>query len=195
MAVITISRQMGSLGDEIARIVADRLGYRHMGREVIHQAAQRADAPDAALAAIDELGLLGFSPSPRERQAYLRAVTAVVKEIAREGRAVIVGRAGQVILRGQPECLHVRIIAPLHIRIQRVAEERKISIEASTAQVGTSDEYRRTFLRRYHHAVLNDPELYDLTINTAQVDPDTATQLICQAVMARETKASPVQEY
>jgi hypothetical protein len=62
MAVITISRQMGSLGREISEEIARSLNYRVVWREVINEAAKRAGAPDVALATIDELDLLGIRP-------------------------------------------------------------------------------------------------------------------------------------
>jgi cytidylate kinase len=116
MAVMTISRQMGSLGSEIARLVAERLGYRLVWRELINQAARRSGAPEAALAAIDELGLLDMCPSPRACRAYRAAVKQVIDELAAEGNCVILGRAGQVLLKGVPGCLHVRLIAPVPTR-------------------------------------------------------------------------------
>ena len=88
MAVITISRQLGSLGFEIGNLVSDRLGYRIVWRELINEAAQRAGAPDVALAVIDELGLLGVKPSARSSQAYLEAVRVVVLELASKGNVV-----------------------------------------------------------------------------------------------------------
>src|SRR5512135_1529753 len=110
MGVITISRQLGSLGREIASTTAECLGYNLVWRELINDAARRAGAPEAALSSIDELGLLGDCASPRVRRAYRQAVETVMKEFAERDNVVIVGRAGQVILRDRPNVLHVRII-------------------------------------------------------------------------------------
>src|SRR5512143_2128601 len=99
MAIVTISRQLGSLGSEVARLVAERLGYRLVWRELINQAARRSGAPEAALAAIDDLGLLDICPSPQACQAYRDALKQVIEELALEGNCVILGRAGQVLLK------------------------------------------------------------------------------------------------
>ncbi|MGC9521551.1 MAG: AAA family ATPase [Anaerolineae bacterium] len=181
MPAITISRQMGSLGTQIARQIADRLGYKMVWREVINEAACRACAPEVALAVIDDLGLLGARPSFRARRAYQNAVAQVMAEWAEEGEIVIVGRAGQVILGERDDIMHVRIIAPLSLRIERMAEEQDIPTPAAKARVEESDRSRRHYLRRYYHVDWNDPELYDLTLNTQRLSIATAADLVIAA--------------
>ncbi len=185
MTTITISRQLGSLGVEIATVAAERLGYRLVRREVMNQAARRAGAPEVALAAIDELGLLKMCPSPQACHAYHQAVGQVMQELAAEGNTVIIGRAGQVILRDVADVLHVRIIAPLALRVERLATRHGISREAAAAQIQASDRYRRNYLKRFYRARLDDPELYDLIINTSQLDTAAAADLIVVAVARR----------
>lgn len=181
MAVVTISRQMGSLGFEIGNLVSKRLGYRIVWRELINEAAQRSGAPEVALAVIDELGLLGMNPSAKNSAAYLQAVNAVVLELAGKGNVVLIGRAGQRILANFPGAIHVRLIAPLDLRIQRVAQEQHIPVDAARAQVEASDQHRRQYLKRFYRVDWEDPSLYDLVINTGRISPEAACELICQA--------------
>jgi cytidylate kinase len=124
LPVITISRQLGSLGNQIARATAELLGYRLVWRDLINEAALRAGAPGTALAVIDELGLLGISLSKKEIRAYRKALKQVMKELYSAGNAVIVGRAGQIILHDQPAVLHVRVVAPAELRAQRIAASK-----------------------------------------------------------------------
>jgi cytidylate kinase len=182
MATITISRQMGSQGTEVANALGQRLGYRVVWRDLINQAAARSGLPEVALATIDELGLLGLHPSLKERQAYHEAVRQVIEGLAAQGEVVIVGRAGQVILRDRPDVLHVRIIAPAPLRAERVARTHRVSLEAAYEQVLASDRSRANYLRRYYHAHWDDPELYDLTLNTQRLTPDEAAELACLAL-------------
>lgn len=182
MATITISRQLGSLGTDVANALGRRLGYRVVWRELINQAALRSGMPQVALATIDELGLLGLHPSAQERQAYHDAVRQVIEGLAAEGQVVIVGRAGQVILRDRPAVLHVRVMAPATVRADRVARTHRVSLEAAYEQVLASDRARSNYLRRYYHARWDDPELYDLIVNTARLEPESAAELICQAL-------------
>ncbi|MBN1248993.1 MAG: cytidylate kinase-like family protein, partial [Anaerolineae bacterium] len=159
MAAITISRELGSLGSQIARSLADHLGYRMVWREVINEAACRARAPEVALAVIDELGLFGVRPSAKARHAYLQGVQQILTELANAGEVVILGRAGQVILRDCPDVLHVRIIAPTARRVERLVERQHISASAARAQIEKSDATRYTYLKRNYHVDWDDPEL------------------------------------
>lgn len=188
MKAITISRQLGSLGDEVAQAAAGRLGFRVVSRDVINQAAQRAGTPEMALATIDDLGLLGLKPSRQARLAYQAAVKDVIAELAAAGSVVIVGRAGQVILRDWPDVLHVKVIAPLHLRAARLAEDQHIPVQAALSQVQASDSARRSYLRRVYSVRWDDPELYDLIINTARLQAEQAACLICQALKNCESR-------
>jgi cytidylate kinase len=182
---ITISRQMGSLGTQVAQQAGKRLGYRVVWREVINQAATRAGAPEVALATIDDLGLLDLRPAPAARRAYLSAVRQVIEELADAGGVIIVGRAGQVILRGRPDVLHVKIVAPAALRAERVAAAQGIALSAAQAQIEASDRARRDFVRRYYHVRWDDPQLYDLVINTEYMSVPAAVDLICLALERR----------
>ncbi|MHB8113455.1 MAG: cytidylate kinase-like family protein, partial [Bellilinea sp.] len=148
MDVITISRQLGSLGFQVGQAVAAKLNYRLVWRDLINQAAIRSGAPEIALAMIDELNLLGLTPSTDQFNAYFRVVGQVIQELAAAGGIVIVGRAGQVVLRDEPRALHVRVIASLDVRMQRISSYRGISPEAARAQIEASDRTRKSYLRR-----------------------------------------------
>jgi len=183
MTIVTISRQMGSLGSQIAYQLAEVLGYRLVWRELINIAARRSGFPEMALAEIDELGLLDISPSPKACRAYREAVDQIVAELADEGRVVLLGRAGQVILARCPDALHVRVVAPPALRAERVASRLNISPECAAAQVEASDKHRTQYLRRFYHVRWDDPMLYHLVLNTAFVEPGPAITLI-QAAMS-----------
>jgi CMP/dCMP kinase len=180
MATVTISRQLGSLGNEVARLAAECLGYRLVGRDLINQAARQAGAPEVALASIDELGLLGLRPSKKATADYLQAVHQVMKELAIEGNIVIVGRGGQVILKDWPDSLHVRIIAPAALRAERIANQQHIPLPGAQAQVEASDRYHYNYLKRCYQVRWDDPELYDLILNTRHSTPEQAAAMICQ---------------
>ncbi len=188
---ITISRQLGSRGLEIAHALGSSLGYRVVSRDLINQAAMRSGNPEVALAVIDELGLLGICPSPQACHAYRQAVKQVMEELLREGQVVIVGRAGQVILCEQLHVLHVRIIAPQTERARRIASEQNISIENALAQVQASDRHRRNYLKRYYQVNWDDPNLYDVTLNTAHLSIRSAVAVIQQAITEKLKNVTP----
>lgn len=181
--VITISRQIGSKGFDIGKLVAEQLGWSFTCREAITQAAALASAPQAALAMIDELHLLGLNLSTEENQAYHSAIAHVMDDLAEKGNVVIVGRAGQVILANRPDTFHIRIIAPAEIRAQRLMEKHHISISAAKAQVSASDRYRNGYFKRFYNANCNDPLLYDMVLNTARITVAEAAALINRQVV------------
>lgn len=179
---------MGSMGCEVAQAVAARLGYRVVQRDLINQAARRAGVPGVALHTIDELGIFGIKPTQQEHDAYHEALRQVVTEMADQGEVIIVGRAGQAILHGRLDAIHVRVIAPTALRIERLMRDQNISQEAAEAQIKASDRSRKTFLRRFYGIDWDSPDLYDLVVNTARVRPEEAAALICELVPALGSK-------
>jgi cytidylate kinase len=189
---ITLSRQLGSLGCAIANATKDRLGYRLAWRDLINEAGKRAGTPELALDCIDELGLFGMTASSKTRAGYKQAMEEVIRELAQEGNVIIVGRAGQAILRGYPNVLHVRVISPAQLRAQRIAEQHDLPISGAMEQVEASDRTRRLYLKRFYNLRWDDPELYDLIINTENICPETAAVLITEAVSRiKSTGKSP----
>jgi cytidylate kinase len=158
-------------------------------REVINEAARRAGALEVALAAIDDLGLLGLQPSPEALAAYERAVCEVMEDLVAAGEIVIIGRAGQVILADCPDVLHVRVVAPPEVRMGRIASRQGIPAAAARAQMEESDRSRCAYLRQTYDVAWNDPQLYDLVLNTRRMTVESAADLICQAARATRKAA------
>lgn len=181
MSAITISRQMGSQGNEIAWQVAQKLGWRPVNRQLINQSALAARVPQVALAEIDELGLFGLRPSAKEWRAYQSQVEQFIHNLADEGGVVIVGRGGQVVLRDRPDVLHVRVIAPFEARVSWLQQKEKISVEAAQARLKESLKVRTQYLQRSYGVQVDDPTLYHLVINTGLVNVSQATDLVVQA--------------
>jgi cytidylate kinase len=186
MSVITISRQIGSNGFQIAEVVAQNLGYRLVWREVINEAAIRAGVPEVALATIDELDLLGLRPSIAAQKAYHAAVREFMQELADQGNVVIVGRAGQVILHGIEDVFHVRVCAPLPTRIERIALRHHVNLETAQNQVKATDQSRTRYLKRNYGAKVDDMDWYDLLLNTARIDCGTAARVVCEMVSEKK---------
>ncbi len=181
MRVLTFSRQMGSGGNHIAQAVAERLGLRLVDREIINQAAVQAGVPEVALAEIDELGLLGVRPRPSALRLYRETAAELIAKLAGEGNLLFLGRAGQVILAGRPGVLHVRVIAPRALRVNRVETFCHVSDEIAGALVDASDQSRAAYLRRHYRADWQDPALYDLILNMSQLTIPAAVELVCLA--------------
>ena len=177
MAVVTISRQFGSGGDEIASKVCDVLHYRLFNKSMVEEAAREAGFSDQEMVDLSEdnykvrsffdrlfarmatAQLMGFgmtddmvmSPSewlPLTEEASLDLVKKSVLRACQAGSMVIVGRGGQVLLKEHPSVLHVRVIAPLEDRILKVREELRRSQEAFFANIDPRREAQDLILRK-----------------------------------------------
>jgi cytidylate kinase len=191
MPIITLSRELGSRGDDLAMAAAERLGLRLVGRELINRAARAAGAPEVALAEIDELGLLAVKPSLAAVRLYTQKVAEVIRELAGRGDLLVVGRGGQVVLAGEPGVLHVRVIAPRAMRMQMVQQRCHVTPEAAGARIDASDKARAAYLRRAHGVRWDSPALYDLVLNMAHVSVEAAADVICLAAGRVAGERSP----
>lgn len=184
--VVTLSRQLGSGGDELATHLAERLGWKRMDRDIIEKAARSSGAPDAALAALDEFDLFSLKPSSASRKAYRQGVERVVRQAAKEGHVVLVGRAGQVILGQQPEALHVKVVSPPELRVRRIMAATGIDEAAALNRLMASDRSRALYLRQGYGVDWLNPLLYDLVLNIKTMDLDWAVALLLQAIQGRK---------
>jgi cytidylate kinase len=115
------------------------------------------------------------------RLDYLDLITSVVLEQAAEGQAMIVGRGGQMILRGRPGVLHVQVIAKFETRVYHVIQREGVKWREAAYRVRQADEQRAGYLRRFYNVDWLDSSLYDLVINTDQLSADLAADLIVAA--------------
>lgn len=184
MSVITISRQMGSQGDELALQVAQQLGWQCIARDLINQAASAAGVPHMALVDIDELGLLNLHPSVKEWRIYQTHVEGLIQAWAYKGEAVIVGRGGQMALRGWPDVFHIRVVAPLEMRIAHLQQKENVSAESARARLEASTKTRARYLRRSYGVQIDDPTLYHLIVNIGLLGLPQAISLVIQTSQA-----------
>ena len=209
MRAITISREYGSGGGEIAARVAQRLGWRLVDHEVITQIAQRLGVEEEDAAAHDEhadgwivqflstmqtVGPMVALPAnltfPPDDMAYAHALRDVVHAAVSASPCVVVGRGSQIILRERRDVLHVRIVAPIELRIAYVAQRENLSRAAAQQRIHQKDLDRRRYLSTTYHHTPDEPHLYDLIINTSVLDLDSCAALIHQAVEAKATRLS-----
>jgi hypothetical protein len=112
---------------------------------------------------------------------YVDMVEMVIRDLAREGNVVIVGRGGQALLRAVPGALHVQILAPVQHRVLVLANREGIEEVEAAEKVRASDQARRDYMRKYHQVDWLDPLLYDLVLNTHHLPAELAASLIADA--------------
>ncbi|MCA1905958.1 MAG: cytidylate kinase family protein [Desulfarculus sp.] len=184
MGIVTISRQVGSFGDEIAALAARKLGYEHIDREHVHRLAQGCDDQfrQACLAYESETKPHGFF----ERLAFSNPAHAALfaslnYELAKKGDVVMVGRGAQVVLGHLPGVLKVRVVAPSEVRVERVARRMNLSLEDAREFVRKFDHERRVLLEAVFEYDLFDWKNFDLVINTAALTVEDAADMIVLA--------------
>ncbi|QBD78870.1 cytidylate kinase-like family protein [Ktedonosporobacter rubrisoli] len=207
MHVVTVSREYGSGGGEIARRIAQRLGWRLVDHEIVLRVARELGVSEEDAAARDErtegfvasllssmqavdpsLMVLTPVPSVADPQAYPKALSRVVQAAASSGYTVIVGRGSQVLLAQRRDALHIRIVAPLEQRIRYVMQREGLDYNAARSRIQLKDHDRQKYLQAVHHQRPDNPGLYDLVINTGVLDLDSAVDLIALALQRKATR-------
>lgn len=184
MAIVTISRQVGSWGDEVAGLAAGQLGYELIGHEAVQAEAEACDAAykQACSAFVEETkpdhfwDRLMFSDP-----GYTALFEQMNFELAAKGEVVMVGRGAHLALAGVPGVLKVRITAPFSLRVDRVAKEKDIDREQAEHYVDNFGRRRRALLESIYHELAVDASQFDLVINTSQLSTATAADLISEA--------------
>ena len=184
MAVITVSRQIGSLGTEIARESARRLHYDYVGKEKMEKLLADFGFPEPEIQKFDEKKPPFWDSLSLERRKFLHSAQAILYELAYKGQVVIVGRGGQVLLKGVPGTLHVRVISPFDVRVQRMIVTDGFEEKQAARFIRQGDQESFGFIHTFFHVNWDDPCLYDLTINTAKISVGTAIQWITDAVQS-----------
>ena len=210
MSIVTIRGQLGSGASEIGKLVADRLHIDYVDREIIAGISERLKwskqgitekemPPGSFRGRILETlshtypgaGFTGaYAPTweiPLDDTSYLAGLKSVIKELAASSSIVIRGRGSQFILKDYPGALHVLVVAPLEIRLKRVMESLELDEEHAEKEIERFDSSRREFTKRYFKAELENPENYDLVINTEHLSFDSAASIVVGALPVKVT--------
>ena len=198
MRAITISREYGSGGGEIASRLARRLGWDLIDHAIVERTARVLGTSPEEAEVHDEsdggiiLQLLNVMQNlypafmvnaPPEAflsdEDYWRTEDKIVRAAAARGRVVIVGRASQVILADLRDVLHVYVVAPFEKRVAYVMQREGVDRHAAESRIHKKDHERASYLEREYHHRPDDAHLYDLVLNTSLLDLESTTQIIC----------------
>jgi cytidylate kinase len=187
--VVTISRQPGSNGRKVAKLLGDELGLQLFGSVIIDQVAQNAQISRQAVESLDERGhgfvenLLASLPGSGGLTdlEYIEHLAKILLTIHQHGDAVILGRGANFVVP-PARSLRVRFVAPLALRIANVMEEFEVDEDEARRRIKTVASDRRRFVRLYFDEDIDDPGGYDLVINDARVSPARAVAIIAAAL-------------
>lgn len=169
-------------GRATAECLADVLKYPCVGREILQDAARKVGVSEEDLSGKLEAPPSRWARLTQERKLYLLAVQTALAEHCLTGDLVYHGLAGQFLLRNIPEVLAVRLIAPLEMRVEALMESHhRMTREAAQEFIASVDEDRRRWVKLMYQADVEDPSLYDLTVNLQSISLDTACEIIAEA--------------
>ena len=202
MHAVTISREYGSGGGEIAARLAQQLEWQLVDHQIVAEAARELETHESVVQAHDEhvAGVLSrlfgwpFPTTSQDTQAYHEKLHHLVESAANAGHVVIVGRGGQVLLANRRDVLHVRVVAPLELRVAYVVNREGLDTDAARRRVQEKDRARARYAQTQFHSQSDDPHLYDLVINTAILDLDSVVDQICLALVNKANRLNVPEE-
>ena len=192
MNIITITREYGAGGSEVARKLAEALGWELLDRELLHRAAEVEHVPDAELERLDEKALTmadHFRLHP-PHQKYLHGLKTAVEAAAERGNVVLVGRGARHLLGERPGALHLRLVAPQPWRARRISQAESWSVDESLLRCTEVDRARSRFARYFFGEKAVQPAEYDLVYNTERVPLDDVAA-VAAAIIRGTSAASP----
>jgi len=191
MAIIAINQQLGSRGDELGKMVARELGYRFVARnDLVARASEEYKVNPAQFLIVDERqpGFWERSRADTDRlHCFLRAV--LMSEFARDN-VVYAGIAGVQLLPESGCGLRVRTIGTVARRIERIAQEEKLSQGAAERRVREHDREVRARAQSLTGIDIEDPCHYHLMINTSEMALEPIVKALAAAAREIETRAT-----
>lgn len=195
--LITISREYGAGGSELATALNARLGWRVLDRNLVKQVADRLQLDPRTVTIMDEHppGILARISStllitrPQwtgavdtgeflSPDAVAEASRAAMLEAVKSPPAIIVGHGSQGLFANRPGTFHVRLVAPLESRQRRILAREPHAHGDAVNAIRHMDADRAAYVRRYYHRDWRDPLLYDIQLNTGKITIDRAADTI-----------------
>jgi hypothetical protein len=192
MTVIAMTREMGSLGKEVARIAADRLDLTIIHHEMIASRSDRTG--EMANSSVARFLEVGPEPSERRNGGLLHSGYLTPSEIlslAARGGVLIRGWGASRLLRGIPHVLTVRVCAPMEHRVEEMC--RRLGVDAATArrEIECSDaDHSHAFLR-FFASDWRSPTNYDMVLSTGHLSVESCADILVDAVRSVTLAETP----
>jgi hypothetical protein len=170
--IITVSRQHGSRGRDLAAGLAERFGYTLLHRDVLDLLSKSTGHTRRLLEVLDEHSRSQLatwfssmiSGKYLDESDYMTGLFKTVYSIARLGGVVVVGRGTNFII-GPEAGVHLRVVAPLEERVSQLMRRGNLSTDDATREIEDVDRERAKFVHSMFHRSVNDPLAYDMVIN------------------------------
>jgi cytidylate kinase len=201
-ALVTLSATYGAGGSQVGPALAERLGVTFVDRAIPTAVAERLSVPlDEALAHDESLGdAIGrlsssFALLPELAGAMVHADLLAEEDYRREteramraaaaGGAVVLGRAGQLVLRDEPGVLHVRLDGPPDRRVRQAMELEGVDRATAERHMKETDRARQAYVQHFYGADPRDSGLYHLILDSTAFPLDACVELVARAAAVR----------
>ncbi|MDA8425765.1 MAG: cytidylate kinase-like family protein [Treponema sp.] len=178
MAIITIARGLATLGEDVARELAQITGYKLIDREYVEKRLGDFGIGPEKRQKYDEKRPGFWASLSQERDDYLHFLKTALYEEATGGACIVVGRGGQSVFKSVPNLVSVLFVAPMSVRVRRIMEFYKCDERHAAQIIAQSDHDRAGFHKYFFAAEWLDPCGYDLVLNTSRMDVPQAARLI-----------------
>lgn len=184
LPIITISREFGAGGLEIASHLEEMIGFKKWDKELLDVISERLGQKKEYLESLDETRLnaiedaiFGFMNHKSTNLNYLIYLVRAIQAIEKHGNAIIVGRGANFICQDKTT-FNVRIVAPQAARVNHIAKKEGLTREQARNLVQKKEIERKDFTRRNFNHDTSSPVEYDLVINSATIGIKNACMLI-----------------
>src|SRR5687768_14043576 len=195
MPIVTIYQGASGEGQELAQALAEALGYRCVGREVLIEASRRYGIPEAKLNEIVEKGTHWWERLLQDLRPYRIALQAALCELAHDGKVVYHGHLGHELLSSIGHVLKVLLTAPIEFRIKQVRARQSLTDVAARHYIEEVDKARSRRLMAMFGTDWSDSNRYDLILNMGNMTREGAKRVIIEAAKLEEYQPSPASNH
>jgi cytidylate kinase len=192
MAIITVSREMGTGAYAVAKELAKRLKYTLIDRVKIEELAPSYGLTAEMLERVDEKPPSYRTAEDRLQAAHLTTVELIILDCARKGNVILYGRGAQDLIKGMKNVLKVRFVAPFEHRVEKFAEREWIDPELARDLIRKSDHQLEGFIHFYFNRNWNDPMGYDIVFNTTRLTQSAMVE--CVVAAAKDPRLKDAEE-
>lgn len=186
--LITIGREHGSGGHDIARRLSETLNIPCYDKEIVDEAAAKSPFGKEILDNYDEkrvsaffMPVSHFGGMDGGFQLNMQVAGAqfdAVRSLARDNKGVFVGRCADYVLRGRPDLLRVFIAAPMSFRIRTIMQRKHLTEDQAKRLIREVDKDRASYYRYYTDQVWGEAGNYDLVIDSSRIGIEGAVKVI-----------------
>jgi cytidylate kinase len=185
MAILTISREIGTDGLQVGKVVAEKMGYTFLDKEgVLQEMAKEGSDWVRTAEELDEHMPSFWDRFDQKYWGFIALAQSHLLDCALAGNVVIIGRGSNFLLEDIPYALKVRIIAPMEIRLRSVSEDQtnadfiSANKEAALKILEKSDKESEQLMHYIFGRHWNDPRAYDITLNMSSLSTDEVTEIL-----------------